>query len=281
MLRIGIVTGEPSGDMLGAGLVQELSKKVKNLSIEGIGGEKLAKKDMSILFPMEKLSVMGFTEVVGRYFELKRIQGELIRHFIKNPPDIFIGIDAPDFNLFLEKQLRKAGIKTVHYVSPSVWAWRAGRIKRIKESADLILNLFPFETDIYNKFSIPNEYVGHPLADKLPTEPNTQLAREKLSIPLNKKVIALLPGSRLTEIKRIGVPLLKAALIAQNKHNDLFFVSSLADKKASKIFKELKMKVPPKMNISIYSEKTHRVIESANKILLASGTVSLEAMLLI
>jgi len=280
MLRIGIVTGEPSGDMLGAGLVQELSKKVKSLSIEGIGGEKLAKKDMSILFPMEKLSVMGFTEVVGRYFELKRIQGELIKHFIKNPPDIFIGIDAPDFNLFLEKQLRKAGIKTVHYVSPSVWAWRAGRIKRIKESADLILNLFPFETDIYNKFSIPNEYVGHPLADKLPMEPNTQLAREKLSIPLNKKVIALLPGSRLTEIKRIGVPLLKAALIAQNKHNDLFFVSSLADKKASKIFKELKMKVTPKLNISIYSEKTHRVIESANIILLASGTVSLEAMLL-
>ena len=280
MLRIGIVTGEPSGDMLGAGLVQELSKKVKSLSIEGIGGEKLAKKDMSILFPMEKLSVMGFTEVVGRYFELKRIQGELIRHFIKNPPDIFIGIDAPDFNLFLEKQLRKAGIKTVHYVSPSVWAWRAGRIKRIKESADLILNLFPFETDIYNKFSIPNEYVGHPLADKLPIEPNTQLAREKLSIPINKKVIALLPGSRLIEIKRIGVPLLKAALIAQNKHNDLLFVSSLADKKSAKIFKELKMKVTPKLNISIYTEKTHRVIESANIILLASGTVSLEAMLL-
>ena len=142
------------------------------------------------------------------------------------------------------------------------------------------VKIFNFETDIYNKFSIPNEYVGHPLADKLPTEPNTQLAREKLSIPLNKKVIALLPGSRLTEIKRIGVPLLKAALIAQNKHNDLFFVSSLADKKASKIFKELKMKVTPKLNISIYTEKTHRVIESANIILLASGTVSLEAMLL-
>ena len=161
-----------------------------------------------------------------------------------------------------------------------MWAWRAGRIKRIKESADLILNLFPFETDIYNKFSIPNEYVGHPLADKLPMEPNTQLAREKLSIPINKKVIALLPGSRLTEIKRIGVPLLKAALIAQNKHNDLLFVSSLADKKSAKIFKELKMKVTPKLNISIYTEKTHRVIESANIILLASGTVSLEAMLL-
>jgi len=280
MLRIGIVTGEPSGDTLGANLISELNKKVKNISIEGVGGKRLAKKNMSILFPMDKLSVMGFTEVLPRYFELKKIREELIRHFLKNPPDIFIGIDAPDFNLFLEKKLRMAGIKTVHYVSPSIWAWRANRIKKIKESVDLVLNLFPFEADIYNKYNIPNKFIGHPLADKLPQVPNIGLARKKLDIPENKKVIALLPGSRITEIKRIGVPILKAALMAQSSHNDLFFVSAFIDEKSYEIFEELKNSIAPDLKIKIYLDKTHRVIESADIILLASGTVSLEAMLL-
>ena len=280
MLRIGIVTGEPSGDMLGAGLVQELSKKVKSLSIEGIGGEKLAKKNMNILFPMEKLSVMGFTEVLVRYFELKRIREKLIKHFLENPPDIFIGIDAPDFNLFLEQKLRKAGIRTVHYVSPSVWAWRESRIKKIRESVDLILNLFPFETAIYNEFNVPNKYVGHPLADKLSKEPDINFSRNKLNLPHNKKVIALLPGSRLSEIKRIGIILLKTALIAKSSHNNLFFVSSLANEKSLKIFEELRKKYSPNLNVKIYLDETHRVIESADIIILASGTASLEAMLL-
>ena len=279
-LRIGIVAGEPSGDMLGAGLIGELNKRVKDLSVEGIGGEKLANKNMSILFPMEKLSVMGLTEVLGRYIEIKKIQNELIKHFLKNPPDVFIGIDAPDFNLFLEKKLRKAGIKTVHYVSPSIWAWRTNRVKKIKESVNLILNLFPFETDIYNKFDVPNKYVGHPLADKLSEKPDISLARNELNIPCDKKVIALLPGSRISEIKRIGTPLLKAASIAKKKHNDLFFVSSLTDNKSFKIFEELKKNVSPNLEINIYLSKTHRVIESADIVLLASGTVSLEAMLL-
>ena len=280
MLRVGIVTGEPSGDMLGAGLISELNKMVKNLSIEGIGGEKLAKKNMNILFPMEKLSVMGFTEVLGRYFELKRIWEKLIKHFLENPPDIFIGIDAPDFNLFLEQKLRKAGIRTVHYVSPSVWAWRESRIKEIKESVDLILNLFPFETAIYNEFNVPNKYVGHPLADKLSKEPDINFSRNKLNLPHNKKVIALLPGSRLSEIKRIGIILLKTALIAKSSHNNLFFVSSLANEKSLKIFEELRKKYSPNLNVKIYLDEAHRVIESADVIILASGTASLEAMLL-
>ena len=280
MLRIAIVTGEPSGDMLGAGLVHELSKRVKDISIEGIGGEKLANEHMNILFPMEKLSVMGFTEVLGRYFELKDIREKLIKHFLKDPPDIFIGIDAPDFNLFLEKKLRNAGIKTVHYVSPSIWAWRRNRIKKIRESVDLILNLFPFEGDIYNKFNIPNKYVGHPLADKLPDEPNTESARNELDIPLTKTVIALLPGSRLTEIKRIAIPLLKAALLTQSKHKNLFFISALTNEQSANVFKKLADKITPQLKINIYTDKTHRVIESSDIIMLASGTASLEAMLL-
>lgn len=149
MIRIGLVAGEASGDMLGAGLINELTKHIENISIEGIGGEKLSETGMNVLFPMERLSVMGFTEVLGRYRELKGIRDSLIEHFIKHPPDIFIGIDAPDFNLGLEKELRKAGIKTVHYVSPSVYAWREYRVKKIRKAVDLILNLFPFEADIY------------------------------------------------------------------------------------------------------------------------------------
>ena len=200
MLRIGIVAGESSGDILGAGLINAIKTRVDDLSVEGIGGEELIKTGMNILYPMERLSVMGVTEVFSRYRELSTIRKNILEHFIKHPPDIFIGIDAPDFNLWLEKELKKAGIKTVHYVGPSVWAWREYRVKKIGLSVNLILNLFPFEADIYNKYKIPNKYVGHPLADKLFGKSNMQEAREELCLPKEKKIIALLPGSRMTEI---------------------------------------------------------------------------------
>ena len=279
MVRIGLVAGEASGDMLGAGLLYELKKNVENLSIEGIGGEKLLKSGMEILFPMDRLSVMGITEVLGRYFELKSLRGDLRDHFIRNPPDIFIGIDAPDFNLWLEKELRKAGIKTVHYVSPSVWAWREYRIKKIHEAVDLILNLFPFESGLYDKYSIPNRYVGHPLADKISGDSNLKNARRELGLPSDKTVVALLPGSRLTEIKKITAPLLKAAEISQSKNNNLYFVSGLVNKNSLNCFKEIKNKVVPDLNIDIHVGKTHRVMEAADIIMLASGTATLEAML--
>ena len=279
MVRIGLVAGEASGDMLGAGLLNELSKNIENVSIEGIGGEKLAQKGMKILFPMERLSVMGFTEVFGRYWELKSLRDKLRDHFINNPPDIFIGIDAPDFNLWLEKELRKAGIKTVHYVSPSVWAWRGYRVKKIREAVDLILNLFPFESEIYNKYDVPNRYVGHPLADKLSGEPNLHKARNELDLPFKKTVIALLPGSRLTEIKKIAVPLLKAAEISQSSNNNLYFVSGLVDKKSLSCFEEIKNRVVPDLKIDMHVGKSHLVMEAADIIMLASGTATLEAML--
>jgi lipid-A-disaccharide synthase len=280
MVRIGLVAGEASGDMLGAGLLTELSKKNKNISFEGIGGDKLANAGMKIIYPMERLSVMGITEVLSRYFELKSLRDNLRDHFINNPPDIFIGIDAPDFNLWLEKELRKAGIKTVHYVSPSVWAWREHRVKKIHEAVDLILNLFPFESAIYNKYDIPNRYVGHPLADKLSSEPNLQEARNELNLPLDKTVIALLPGSRLTEIKKIAGPLLKAAELSQSSNNKLYFVCGLVDKKSLRYFEEIKNRVTPDLKVEIHIGKTHRVMEAANIIMLASGTATLEAMLL-
>tara|TARA_B100001750_G_C15460945_1_gene574246 strand:+ start:228 stop:1376 length:1149 start_codon:yes stop_codon:yes gene_type:complete len=280
MLRIGIVVGEPSGDTLGAGLVRELRKKNKNLKIEGIGGEKLKIEKMDLLFPMEKLSVMGFTEVLGRYFELRSIRNKLIKHFLKNPPDIFIGIDSPDFNLCIEKRLRKAGIKTIHYVSPSVWAWRMGRVKKIKDSVDLILNVFPFETQIYDRYGVPNKYIGHPLADLLSSTPNIESSRNSLGLPLDKRIIALLPGSRRNEIKRIAAPLLKASLIAKEKDKNLLFICALIDNDSLEIFKKIKNKIAPNLDVNVYIGKTHQAIESSDIVMLASGTATLESMLL-
>jgi len=279
MVRIGIVAGEASGDMLGAGLIGELGKKIDDLSIEGIGGKKLVTTGMNVLYPMERLSVMGITEVAGRFFELKNIRDNLLEYFIQHPPDIFIGIDAPDFNLWLEKELRKAGIKTVHYVSPSVWAWREYRVKKIRMAADLVLNLFPFETAIYNKYGVPNRYVGHPLADTITSTPNISAARSGLNIPPDKTVVALLPGSRLSEIKRIAKPLLEAAVLSRITKPNLYFISSLIDEKSRNYFSEIKNKVAPDLEISLSVGNTHQIMEAADFIMLASGTATLEAML--
>ncbi len=280
MVRIGIVAGEASGDMLGAGLINELEKKTEALLVEGIGGQKLVATGMKVLFPMERLSVMGITEVAGRYFELKNIRDNLLQYFINNPPDVFIGIDAPDFNLWLEKELHKAGIKTVHYVSPSVWAWREYRVKKIRMAADLVLCLFPFEAAIYNKYGVPNRYVGHPLADSITTTPDIPTARLGLNIPREKIVVALLPGSRLSEIKRIASPLLKAAVLSQTTNPNLYFISGLIDEKSLNYFIEIKNKVAPDLEINICVGNTHQIMEAADYIMLASGTATLEAMLL-
>ncbi len=279
MLRIGIVAGEASGDMLGAGLINELGKKTETLSVEGIGGERLLASGMKVLYPMERLSVMGITEVASRYFELKNIRNNLLKHFIKNPPDVFIGVDAPDFNLWLEKELRKAGITTVHYVSPSIWAWREYRVKKIRMAADLVLNLFPFEAAIYDKYEVPNRFVGHHLADKIPSMPNVPAARADLKIPQDKIVVALLPGSRLSEIKRIAGPLLEAAVLSQIKNPDMCFITGLIDEKSLNLFSEIKNRVAPDLNVNISVNNTHKIMEAADFIMLASGTATLEAML--
>lgn len=279
MIRIGLVAGEASGDMLGAGLVSELIKSTNDISVEGIGGEKLSATGMNILFPMERLSVMGITEVLGRYTELKGIRDKLREYFIKNPPDVFIGIDAPDFNLGLEKELRAAGIKTVHYVSPSVYAWREYRVKKIRKAVDLMLNLFPFESKIYQDHNIENRYVGHPLADKINPNIDIKQTREELGLPLNKTIIALLPGSRLSEINRIAEPLLKAAMITRRDNNYLQFASSFINEKTHDAFKKIKERVAPDLDVKIFVDKTHDVMSSADIIMLASGTATLEAML--
>jgi lipid-A-disaccharide synthase len=279
MIRIGLVAGEVSGDILGAGLIQELLNQNINVTVEGIGGEKLIKTGMNVLYPMERLSVMGFTEVLSRYKELKSIRDDLIKYFIKNPPDVFIGIDAPDFNLFLEKSLKEAGIKTIHYVSPSVYAWREYRVKKIKKSVDLILNLFPFENKIYDKYKIKSQYVGHPLADKIDNNVDIKQIKTALALPEEKTIVALLPGSRLSEIKKIAEPLLQAAKLSNESNSELVFVSSLTNKKTFQCFEEIKKDVAPELDVKLFVDKTHDVMASADVILLASGTATLEAML--
>ena len=279
MIRIGLVAGEASGENLGAGLIHEIKNNVDNISVEGIGGEKLSKMGMNILYPMERLSVMGFTEVLGRYRELKKMRDDLIKHFIQNPPDVFIGIDAPDFNLGLEQALKEAGIKTIHYVSPSVYAWREYRVKNIKKSVDLMLNLFPFESEIYKKYDVINKFVGHPLADKINRNVNASEKRKELNLPNDKTIVALLSGSRLSEIKKIAQPLLKAAVLSSQGNEQLHFVSSFVNDKSLEMFKSIKDEVATDLNVEMFVDKTHDVMASSDIIVLASGTATLEAML--
>ncbi|MFB3116634.1 MAG: lipid-A-disaccharide synthase, partial [Gammaproteobacteria bacterium] len=194
MFRIGIVAGEASGDLLGAKLIQDLKEKYSDIEVVGIGGKHLIENGCQSLFDMERLSVMGIFEVLARYCELLSIRRKLTKYFIENPPDIFIGIDAPDFNLTLEENLRSQGIRTVHYVSPSVWAWRESRLKKISRAVDLMLVLFPFELPYYEKNNITARFVGHPLATQLNETPDKNGVREVLDLPRDKVIIALMPG---------------------------------------------------------------------------------------
>lgn len=228
-LRIAVVAGEASGDILGAGLMAALKARYPQVMFEGIGGELMIAQGLQSQVPMERLSVMGLVEVLGRLPELLRLRKTLIQQWTENPPDLFIGIDAPDFNLALEGGLKAKGVPTVHYVSPSVWAWKKKRIYTIKSAVDLLLTLFPFEAQHYNATAQNIAYVGHPLADKIAAEAQSQsLAREQLGIAATAPLVALLPGSRGSEIKYLSEPFLEAARLLKQKHPDWQFVMPAA-----------------------------------------------------
>lgn len=278
-MLIVIVAGEMSGDILGAGLIKNLQLLHPNAKFVGIGGEKMQALGFVSLFPMERLSVMGFIEPLKRLPELLGIRQSIKQYCINQAADLFIGIDSPDFNLSIERFVKAHGIKTVHYVSPSVWAWRQGRIKGIKKSVDLMLTLLPFEADFYRKHQVPVEFVGHTLADEIAMEPNTTLARERLHIPLHKKVITLMPGSRGGEVDLLGRLFFEVAEALNTQIADCHFIlpAANADRKAQI---NIIQKDFLSLSVQVLDGDSHTAMEAADVVLLASGTTALEAMLL-
>ena len=280
MLRIGLVAGEASGDILGAGLIQAIRRRHPDAVFEGVAGPQMEAAGCKALFPAEKLSVMGLVEVLGHLPELLRIRRQLVEHFTANPPDVFIGIDAPDFNLTLEGRLRRAGIRTVHYVSPSVWAWRQGRVKKIARNVDRVLTLFPFEAQFYEEHGVPVSFVGHPLADLIPAVPDRAAARAALGLPSEGRVLALLPGSRMGEVSRLAQVFIDTARVLRARYPDLRFVVPFANRTTEAFFQATLTAAGDGLPITLLQGRSREVMTAADAVLLASGTAALEAMLL-
>ena len=279
-LHVGILAGEASGDTLGAGLMQALLAKHANITFTGIGGPKMEALGLTSMVPMERLSVMGLVEPLKRLPELLRIRRNLYNTLVANPPDVFIGIDSPDFNLNLELKLRAAGIPTVHYVSPSVWAWRQGRIKKIRKAVDLMLALFPFEEAFYRENDVPVCCIGHPLADVFDMEPDTDAARAALGLPEQGQVLALLPGSRGGEVRRLGPVFLESAKRCKEAWPDLTIVIPCAGPDRRRQLETLQKEQCPGLELTLVDGQSRTVMGAADCILMASGTASLEGMLL-
>ncbi len=279
---IAIVAGEASGDLLGSLLMGAIKQALPDVRFVGIGGPRMLSVGMKVLFPLEKLAVNGYLEVLSHYNELVGIRNRLRKRFIADKPDLFIGIDAPDFNLDLEAALKRRGIKTVHYVSPSIWAWRGERIHKIKQAVSHILTLFPFEAPLYEKAGVPVTYVGHPLADILPETPNRAEMREKMRIlPRHAKVFALLPGSRQSEVLRLASTYIETAKLIYQEQPDAQFLVPLASRETRTIFEnEIWKQEVSHLPITLLFAHAHDAMIAADGALIASGTATLEAALL-
>jgi len=280
-LRIGIVAGEASGDLLGAHLMRALKIRYPAAMFVGIGGPKMLSVGMQELFPLEKLAVRGYVEVLRHYREIVGIRRRVKNFFLANPPRLFIGIDAPDFNLPLERRLKSAGTPTVHYVSPSVWAWRGGRIRKIGRAVSHVLALFPFEAEIYHEAGIPVTYVGHPLADLLPEAPSREAMRTQLKLPRDKRVIALLPGSRQSEVEHLAELFLQTARRIVRQRPDTIFLVPLVSRETRRLFEEAIVRLNAQdLALTVLFGHAHEAIIAADIALVASGTATLEAALL-
>jgi lipid-A-disaccharide synthase len=276
-LRVALVAGEASGDILGSGLMQALKQRHPDIEFIGVGGPRMQAEGLQSHFPMERLAVMGLVEVLGRLRELLRRRKDLVKMLIAAKPDVFIGIDAPDFNLTLELKLRRAGIRTVHYVSPSVWAWRQKRVLKIKEACDLMLALFPFEARFYEEHAVPVRFVGHPLANTIPLEADRAGARERLGLPQEASVVALLPGSRGGEVGKLGALFLDTAQRLLQDRPGLRFVLPCASPERRLQIEE--MLTGRDLPVQLLDGASHEALAACDAVLIASGTATLEALL--
>lgn len=276
-LRVALVAGEASGDILGFGLMQAIKARHPHAEFIGVGGARMEAEGLKSYFPMERLAVMGLVEVLGRLFELLGRRRQLARDLIAAKPDVFIGIDAPDFNLGLELKLRRAGIKTVHYVSPSVWAWRQKRVLKIREACDLMLTLFPFEAQFYDEHQVPVRFVGHPLADAIPQQADRAAARDALDLPQDGPVVALMPGSRGGEVARLGELFLDAAIRLRSLRPGVRFLLPCATPERREQLEQ--MLAGRDLPLTLLNGRSHEALAACDAVLIASGTATLEALL--
>lgn len=275
-LRVGMIAGEASGDLLGADLMASLQAHHPDIEFFGIGGPRMQALGFNSLFDMEELSIMGLVEVIKHLPRLLHVRKTIVQHFLDNPPDVFIGIDAPDFNLGVEKRLKNKGIKTVHYVSPSVWAWREKRVFKVKAATDLVLALLPFEKAFYDRYQHPCTFVGHPLADRMPLDVDVPAAWQKLGLDEHHPTLAILPGSRGGEVARMA-PLFKEAVLKLKADNPaLHFLIPAANAKRREQIAAVFSDVS---DVTVVDGQGRQVMVASDAVLLASGTATLEAML--
>jgi len=275
---IALVAGEASGDLLGAALVAELKRLYPQARFVGVAGERMRAAGVEAWWNSSELAVMGLFEVLSHFPRLLRLRRALYRRLRETRPDVLIGIDAPDFNLGLEAKLRRDGIRTVHYVSPTVWAWRERRVHKVARAADLVLCLFPFEPEFYAGHRVPAAYVGHPLADQLSPDDDPRGARGRLGLDPFAETVALLPGSRAGEIGRLAGPMLGAAALLAQRRPGIRFVCAAADEDAQALFEQERERIGG-VEVRVVRGDTRTVIAAADCVLCASGTAALETML--